>query len=130
MREVKTDKPSFPNALENELLSYAEGERWRVLCGDEDHWRLGIYSPSKSAPEQVTELEWHDCPELFLLIGGEVSLLLRDEQGERVLRLEPRKPALITCFHTGFCPNGAHTGTCLVIERDAFKTVYKTRGEF
>ena len=130
MREVRTDPPSFPQAVANRLLHPAESERWQVLCGDTEHWRCGVYSPEVGTPQDIDELEWHDCPELFLLISGRVSLLLRDDDGERIVDLEAGKPIHVTCFHAGFCPDGPFTGQALVIERDAFNTIYKRRGEF
>jgi len=126
MREVVTKAPSFPAAEENTLLASEVGERWQVLCGDTKHWRLGIYSPSKTTREEIEELEWHDCPELFLLLDGRVSLLLVEGGAPRVLVLEPGKPTLVTAPHTGFCPDGPHTGRALVVERDAFRTEYRS----
>jgi len=130
MREVRTSPPSFPEAVENQLLTPQDNERWQVLCGDADHWRLGIYSPEVGSADDIEELEWHDCPELFMLMNGRVSLLLRDENGERTVELEPNKPIHVTCYHAGFCPDGPFTGQALVIERDAFNTIYKRRDEF
>ena len=128
-RVVNTEPPSFPEAQANELLTAVEGERWQVLCGDDNQWRCGVYAPSKTSPDQIEELEWHDCPELFMLMKGRVVLLLKDEQGERELELEPNKPVLVTCWHTGYCPDGPHTGQALVIERDRFESRYVSREE-
>jgi hypothetical protein len=127
MREVFTTAPSFPNVVPNEALKLAAGERWQVACGDADHWRCGFYSPEVGSASEIKELEWHDCPEMFMLLSGRVSLLLADEQGERVLELEPLKPVLVSCRHAGFCPDGPHSGQCIVIERDTFRTEYTER---
>jgi len=128
MRIVHTTAPSFPEATPNTLLSLLPKERWQVLCGDTGHWRCGFYAPEFGGAEEISELEWHDCPELFMLVQGRVSLVLHDEQGERIQELEPLKPILVTARHAGFCPDGPHSGLCIVIERDAFKTEYTPRG--
>lgn len=125
MRHVKTLPPSFPEAIQNMCLEPVQGQRWQVLCGDSAHWRVGIYSPGETCPADIAELEWHDCPELFLLLSGRVSLLLARDGGLRELALEPGKPALVTAPHCGFCPDGPHTGTAFVVERDAFDTEYR-----
>lgn len=127
MRKVETSRPSFPDAAVNRLLSLDPGERWQVVCGDTDNWRCGFYSPEFSSANEIRELEEHNCPELFMLVEGRVSLLLADEAGERVLELASLQPVLVTCRHAGFCPDGPHTGRCIVIERDAFSTEYTER---
>ncbi len=127
MRTVTTKRPSFPDAPVNVPLEFIEGERWQVPCGDGGHWRMGFYSPEFGSAADIEELEWHDCPELFLLIEGKVSLVLSDDEGERIVALEPKKPVLVTCRHAGFCPKGPFTGVCAVIERDAFETEYTPR---
>ena len=130
MRSETVDRPSFPAAAENEILTGAAGLRWQVLCGDRDHWRMGIYSPGKSRRDQIEELERHDCPEIFLLLRGRLTLVLVEAGQVRELALAPEQPALITAPHAGYCPDGAHTGAALVIERDAFTTEYRTVGEW
>ncbi len=125
MRIVKTTAPSFPEAKLDELLTPAEGERWQVLCGDEAHWRVGLYSPAETCPADIKELEKHDCPELFLLVSGRMSLLLAKD-GELVeVALEQGRPILAESPHCGFCPNGPHTGSAFVVERDRFDTEYR-----
>ena len=126
MRKVTTLRPSFPTAPVDAPLEVAPGVRWQVLCGDEGCYRVGVYSPEVSCREDVVELERHDCPELFLLVSGRVSLLLADgEGGVRELGLEPGRPVLVTSPHGGFCPDGPFTGQALVVERDAFETEYR-----
>ena len=125
-RKVQTRPPSFPDVPPDALLSMAQDERWQVMCGDAGHWRLGVYSPSESSAEECAELERHDCPELFMLLSGKVTLVLSDGQGgTRELELEPEKPVLVSAPHAGFCPDGPHTGKCLVVERDCFDTEYR-----
>jgi len=135
MRHVHVASPSFPEVTPDQPLAPPQPEmRWAVVCGDRDHWRCGYYSPEHSRAEQVTSLEQHTCPELFLLISGRVSLVLgdpavgpEDEQvtPTRIIALEAQRPILISAPHGGFCPDGPHTGVCLVIERDAFSTRYR-----
>jgi hypothetical protein len=91
---------------------------------------VGIYSPPETSVEQIVELERHDCPELFLLISGRLSLLLAEAGQTRVLPLEPGKPVLVTAPHGGFCPDGPHTGRAFVVERDRFETEYKAVSEW
>ena len=126
-RRVQTRAPSFPEVPVDAVLEIARSQRWQVLCGDADHWRLGVYSPPEDSAEQCAELEKHDCPELFMLLSGNVTLVLADgEGGTRLLPLEMNKPVLISTPHAGFCPDGPHTGKCLVVERDEFDTEYRT----
>ncbi len=126
MRFEKTEPPSFPQAELNKLLSFVPSERWQVLCGDSGHWRVGIYSPSETAPEHMLELESHDCPELFLLLSGRLTLVIKEDGVVKEIPLEPLKPILVTAPHNGYCPDGPGTGVALVVERDAFVTEYRT----
>ncbi len=126
MRTVSTSPPSFPDAAVNEPLNVAQNERWQVLCGDEGRWRSGVYSPPESSREEVVELEWHNCPELFLLLSGRLVLVLCERGVVRELELAPGEPVLVTAPHSGFCPDGPHGGAAFVVERDEFKTVYRS----
>lgn len=124
MRKVVTLPPSFPAAPLNELLAALPGQRWQVLCGDAGHWRVGLYSPGESRRGDIAELEQHDCPELFLLLSGRLTLVLEEAGGVRELPLEAGRPVLVTAPHCGYCPDGPHTGLALVVERDSFETEY------
>lgn len=130
MRRVEVGRPSFPEVPRDEPLPAPERERWRVVCGDEGHWRLGYYSPPESMAAEVGELERHDCPELFLLLRGRLTLVLADGDTTRELTLEEGHPVLVSAPHGGYCPDGPHTGLALVVERDAFSTEYRTPGEW
>jgi len=120
--------PSFPEVNAGEVLSADPGREWQVLCGDCGHWRLGIYSPPFSSRQELTRLERHSCPELFLLLSGEIVLVVAEmSSGGPELREIPLalgKPVLITQPHAGYCPCGRHTGTAVVVERDEFETHY------
>ena len=129
MRQVVTESPSFPRIQPNEPLTPASGALWQVLCGDSGHWRAGLYSPAATRAADCQELERHDCPELFLLLEGRLTLLLTRDRQVVELPLEPGRPVLVTAAHAGFCPDGAHTGRALVVERDEFETEYGSVAE-
>jgi hypothetical protein len=133
MRRVPTRPPSFPDVTPDTLLAPAKAVTWQVLCGDRGHWRCGIYSPELDCFEAVGELERHDCPELFLLLRGRVTLVLsapHEPRSVRELPLEPGRPVLVTAPHSGYCPDGPHTGAAFVVERDAFDTEYREPAEW
>lgn len=131
MRFVKTDPPSFPDAAADTPLAPVPGERWQVMCGDGGHWRVGIYSPPEACLADVRELERHDCPELFLLTAGRVTMVLSDGRGGvREVPLAPGQPILVQAPHAAYCPDGPHTGTCFVVERDAFTTEYRAAADW
>ena len=131
MRHVQTRPPSFPDAVTDVLLTPEPGLRWQVVCGDAGHWRTGIYSPPESCLADIGELERHDCPELFLLLSGHVTMVLSDGAGGvREVPLEAGRPLLVTVPHTAYCPDGPHTGTCFVVERDAFDTWYRNPADW
>lgn len=124
MRTVKTRYPSFPSTEMDSALDVQQDVIWQVLCGDREHWRAGIYSPSESAVAECIELEKHSCPELFVLLEGKLTLLIAKDRRLVELPLELGKPVLVQSPHTGFCPDGPYTGRALVVERDEFDTEY------
>ena len=130
MRKVTVQRPSFPISAFNQLLKSKESERWQVICGDEGYWRAGTYSPPEVCAEDCLEIERHDCPELFVLLSGRLSLVLIEDGLLRRIELESGRPILVTAPHSGFCPDGPHTGVAMVIERDALSTEYRTREEW
>jgi hypothetical protein len=104
-------------------IPWERGLRWQVICSDGPHWRVGIYSPPEAHAREVRELERHDCPELFLLMEGRITLVFRNEQGVLCeLVLSPGAPVLITSPHGAYCPDGPFTGVALVVERSEFET--------
>jgi hypothetical protein len=125
MRHVQTRPPSFPEVAFDQALPWEDGKQWQVVCGDRDHWRVGMYSPAETSRAQLPELERHDCPELFVLLRGSLTLLIADGPAVRELPLQPGVPVLVTSPHAGFCPMGPHSGVALVVERDAFDTEYR-----
>ncbi len=130
-RFARTASPSFPQVPPDVPLGPFPPGRWQVLCGDGGHWRVGLYSPELSSLEEVRELERHDCPEFFWLVSGHVTLVLSDGAGGlREVPLEPGRPVLVEAPHSGYCPDGPHTGVALVVERDVFSTEYRTGDEW
>ena len=124
MRQVSTRPPSFPEVHTETPLGSPAG-RWNVVCGDRGHWRVGVYSPEAGSRAEVVELERHDCPELFLLMSGRVTLVVAEGQEARDIELSPGLPVLVRAPHSAYCPDGAHTGTAFVVERDSFDTEYR-----
>ena len=128
MRKVTTTAPSFPDVPLDQLLDLECGTRWQATCGDAGHWRVGFYSPAETCAGDIKELETRDCPEFFLLLTGRLTLVLRDENGVREVKLKQGKPILVEAAHCGYCPNGPYSGVALVVERDAFETEYEPFG--
>jgi hypothetical protein len=126
-KKVLTKAGSFPKFALHKGLKTKDKQRWQVLCGDLNHWRVGYYSPKDKSADQIKELEKHTCVELFLLLSGSVTLIIDNGKGECLLPLEPMKPVMVSGWHCGFCPKGPHTGIAMVVERDKFSTVYKKR---
>jgi hypothetical protein len=125
LRTVHVKPPSFPAVEPDSSLDLEPSRLWQVVAGDLGHWRAGVYSPAGVSAADCPELERHSCPELFLLMEGRVTLLIHDGQGLRELPLEHGKPVLVTSPHSGFCPDGPHTGRAFVVERDIFSTEYR-----
>ena len=126
-KNVKTEAGSFPKFALHQGLPPKDRKRWQVLCGDRNHWRVGLYSPPEASNAKVKQLETHTCVELFLLLSGKVTLILDEGQGEYELPLEPMKPVMVSGWHCGFCPDGPYTGVAMVVERDRFSTALRDR---
>ncbi len=125
MRKVQVRRPSFPQVPFNQSLGSPPGARFNVVCGDEGHWRSGMYTPPETSAAQLEELERHDCPELFLLVKGRLTLVVADGARTREIELHSGEPVLVTAPHSGYCPDGPGTGTAFVVERDSFETEYQ-----
>ena len=126
MRKVTVVPPSFPAVPAETPLQIVADRVWQVLCGDDEHWRVGIWSPDQSRAEDCPELERHSCPEFFLLLQGSITMLLHDGRQVRQVALQAGQPLLVRGPHAGFCPQGPHTGRALVVERDRFHTLYRS----
>lgn len=97
--------------------------RWRVVFQDTGSWRCGIYVPEHKSKEEIKVLEKHNIPELFLLIEGKISLLIKENEKLKVLPLKKNEIVIVDTYHNGFSPAGKK-GIALVIERDTFETTY------
>jgi len=124
-RKIKVHKGSFPKVKQAVPLKIAPKKLWQVLCGDLKHWRVGIYSPDLTSDKGIEFLEKHSCPEFFMLLKGNITLVVEERKKLKKIRLKPLAPILVTSWHSGFCPNGQYSGIALVIERDIFMTRYK-----
>lgn len=130
MKQVKTERPSFPAVEKNVPLGPFPPCRWQVVCGDDGHWRVGLYSPEFSSLDEISELEQHSCPELFWLVSGRIVLVLGNGGGGlKEVPLEQGRPVLVTAPHSAYCPDGPYTGLALVVERDEFVTEYFSTDE-
>ncbi len=125
MRSVQTRGRSFPEVPSDAPLDLSDQQVWQVLCGDEGHWRVGAFSPAATRAEQITELERHDCPELFCLLRGRLTLVVARDGRLQQIPLQPLRPVLVQAPHGGFCPDGPHQGVALVVERSSFDTEYR-----
>ncbi|HNS99597.1 MAG TPA: hypothetical protein PLJ27_17705 [Polyangiaceae bacterium] len=125
MKNVQTRPPSFPQAPLHQPLAWEKQTQWQVLCGDTHHWRMGMYSPKETSRAELHNLERHDCPELFVLLHGSLTLVIAESSGLREIVLEPHVPVLVAAPHAGYCPRGPYSGVALVVERDSFDTEYR-----
>ena len=106
-------------------LDFASNQRWKVIFSDSPHWKAGVYVPENRRLEDVKYLEKHDCPELFLLLEGEVFLVLGREGKIRVERMQERRGYIVEEWHNAF-----GQGRVLVIERGKVKTEFKKVDDF
>ncbi len=98
-------------------------KEWSVIFNEGNHWRIGIYRPKYRSAAEISELEQHTCPEAFLLLQGQLTMLYKDDQG--VLREKQLQPMELTTFtepHAGFSPD--LSGVAFVVENAKFTTQY------
>jgi len=98
---------------------------WNVIYRDDGAWRAGIYRPAASFAGEITELEKHSHPELFVCMEGPAGLVIDDGAGEREIVLSPGESLLVSGYHSGF--RASEHGFFLVIERTDFTTEYIDR---
>jgi len=100
-------------------------ERWNPVYNDNRKWLLGFYKPKAKSLKEVKYLEKHKYPELFVLLEGEIVLVLRDkkESANKKLRLKMGEAVIVNCWHNGYAlkPKSA----ALVIERPKNPTKYR-----
>ena len=99
--------------------------RWHVPVSDEGHWRMGVYTPESSSPAEITILEKHSCPELFVCMKGRMGLLTGSGKEEKIIELDPDQAVLVDDYHNGYSIDPS--GYFLVIERTSFTTEYIDR---
>ncbi len=101
-------------------------KEWEVLFTAENAWRVGVYRPKFSSADEILELEAHSCPEAFVLLEGDITLLFRNSDGWIAQkRLEKNELIVVTEPHAGFSPR--LDGVALVIENAVFSTDYTTK---
>ncbi len=95
--------------------------RWKVLQSDKNFWTIGLYSPENKSKEDIKFLEKHDCPEVFLLLEGEVTLIIKKNKNSRLRKIVLKKDEMVVIdeYHNAYSPNG---GKALVIERNKIRT--------
>lgn len=99
--------------------------RWHVPVADDGYWRSGVYKPEFTSPSEITVLEKHSCPELFICQAGRMGLLTGSGPDERVLEMEPGEAIFVTGYHNGYSLDP--DGYFLVVERTSFTTEYIDR---
>lgn len=107
-----------PAAAMEQPLHWRRSERWQLMCGDANAWHAGVYSPAESSLVEIDELEAKDCPALFLLLEGRITIVFANKAGElHEMALEPGTPVLISSPFAAYCPDGPHAGVALIVER-------------
>ncbi len=96
---------------------------WKVFFKDKGKWLFGIYVPNAKRRSEVKRLEKHKYPELFYLIDGKVTLILKENGEIKELPLKKDEVVVVDTWHNGYRPMGKK-GVCLVIERDRNPTKY------
>ncbi|ABL77425.1 cupin domain-containing protein [Thermofilum pendens] len=100
------------------------GERWTVAYRENDKWQVGIYIPENASLREVTVLEKHDRPELFVLLEGEITLVVSEDGSElREVKMEPGKLYVVDEWHNAYRPGGRR-GVALVVEAPGVETEY------
>ncbi len=98
-------------------------KEWEVIFNEGQNWRIGIYRPKYRSRDEIRELEQHSCPEAFLLLQGELTVLYRDGSGT-LQEKQLSKGELVTFSepHAGFSAN--LDGVAFVVENARFETIY------
>lgn len=103
-------------------LSLKSRVRWKVIY-EEGKWLIGIYRPEFRNADEIGLLEKHSAPEFFLLLDGEVTLIV-SEDGRKIKRVKMKKGEGIVLdnWHNAYSERG--DGVALVVERCGVKTKF------
>ena len=102
-------------------------KEWEVIFNEGRSWRIGIYRPKYRAASEIAELEQHTCPESFLLLQGELTMLYRQADGSLAEKqLQPMELTTFTEPHAGYSSD--LSGVAFVVESAAFETTYTDIG--
>lgn len=113
------------NFMKNIPFSVQTNDRWTIIAQDEKYWRVGIYHPEFSSPDEINVLEKHSCPELFICVNAPCGLLLCSGEKEIQHILQPQEAIFVTEYHNGFKVD-PH-GYFIVVEQTDFTTEFKER---
>lgn len=113
------------NNIHHKKIVLASANRWTVPFADSSYWRLGIYNPEFSSPDEITILEKHSCPELFICRKGRMGLVIGSGNRECIVELSDGEAIMVTDYHNGF--RIEESGDFLVVERTVFTTEYIDR---
>lgn len=103
-------------------LRWRRAERPPRTAG-EGEWNAGVYSPAESSIVEIDDLVDRQVPTLFLLLEGRVTIVFANNLGElHETALVPGQPLLVTAPHAAYCPDGAHAGVVLRVERPELRT--------
>lgn len=98
-------------------------KEWEVIFNEGKSWRIGIYRPKYRTAAEIRELEQHTCPEAFLLLEGQLTMLYRQADGSLAEKtLQPMELTTFTEPHAGFSPD--LSGVAFVVENALFETTY------
>ena len=98
-------------------------KEWDVIFNEGNHWRIGVYRPKYRSAAEISELEKHTCPEAFLLLQGNLTMLYKQEDGSLTEKqLQPMELTIFTEPHAGFSPD--LSGVAFVVENAKFTTQY------
>lgn len=102
-------------------------KEWEVIFNEGKNWRIGIYRPKYRSPAEIHELEQHTCPESFLLLEGNLTMLYRQADGSLAEKhLQPMELTTFTEPHAGYSSD--LSGVAFVVESAAFETTYTDIG--
>lgn len=111
--------------MNNTPFSCKTSDRWTVIAQDTKYWRVGVYHPEFSSAYQITQLEKHSCPELFICANAPCGILLMVDGKEIQYILNPNEAIMVTEYHNGF--KVAPEGYFIVVEQTDFTTEFIER---